>query len=301
MKKSTRSTIIQSLLFIVSLGLIYLIYGQKVFLGYIGIWVGSVFGVIAATLIGMVGYFWIKQFFQTHYPIQEPDPSEAYALEISSYKVYELIFEILITIGLAIGGFLSYKLLVWLSIEWLKLIPGVYVVPIGDGIWLIPSILMGALLGILIAPLGMKIILRNRYKSFIMYLELFNWNMNSKKLLQWIVIGFLIINSILVYCFLASYTRFTEEGIFIHRANPFSEEFHSYTQISKIEDQFRTVNSETTHKYIIQFADGYQWSRSSTISDNNPPDSYLQIIKFVSEKSGKPYNQVEYKKKKGEY
>jgi hypothetical protein len=297
MKKSAKSTILNSLLLILSLGITYLIFGQKTFFGY----VGSVLIGLGAVVISVVGYYGIKQLLLTSYPIQEPDPSEAYALETSSYKVYELIFEILITIGWAIGVFFSYKLLVWLSIERLKLIPGVFIVPIGDGIWLLPSILIGALFGILIAVVGIRIILRNRYKSFIMYLEIFSLKMNSKKLLQWIVISFFVINTIFVYCFLASYTRFTEDGIHTHRAVQLTEEFHPYTQVAKVEELIRKNTYETSHEFLIQFYDGHQWRLSTGFGSYEIPEIYSRIMKYVSQKSGQPYLQLVYKPQKSKH
>lgn len=296
MKKSTRATILQLLLFLVSLVFIYFAFGKNFLFGYIGFVFGSAFLVLGAIFIGVVAFFRIKHLLQKLYPIQETDPSETHALEVSSYKKYSLILEILITVGTPIGAFLSYKLMVWLSKLRVQLLTGIFVVPVQEWYWIIPAIFIGLLFGILIGLIGMKIILRgDRYKSFIKYLEILSLGMDSKKLLGLIIISFFLLNSILIFVGLTTYTRVTEEGIYTHRASQLSEEFHPYTQVAKIEEQIRTQKTSMEHLFRIQFTDGRQWEPVLAEGDNDIPESYPPIMKFISQKSGQPFIQVETK------
>ena len=142
--------------------------------------------------------------------------------------------------------------------------------------------------------LVLKIFLRDQYKAYVKYSEI-SWNFNSQKFIQWVIFVACCLVILFVYVGLASYTRFTEEGIYFHRANQLSEEFYLYSQVIKIEEKiFRQKTFDDRHRFLIQLMDGRQWSPMAV--GNQVPDKYWRIVGFVSENSGVAITTTEIKK-----
>ncbi len=157
--------------------------------------------------------------------------------------------------------------------------------------WSIPAFFAGGLYGYLISSLMLRIILRQRIKSYWKHFEI-SWEFDTKKFFRLMIFLCILLIGVFIYIGLATYTRFTEDGIYFHRAYQVEEEFYPYTQVEKIEEQIRTQKSASSHTFLIQFSDGRQW-KPMTVNGGAIPESYPLIMELVSRKSGRPVYQVE--------
>lgn len=222
--------------------------------------------------------------------MDEFGPVEAYAMRNSTFEFYRMLSGILIPLGGLVGGILSYKALIWLSKLWLRQLSGVFIVTFEEIFWSIPALLIGILFGSLFSSIVFRIILRDQYKLYINRYDL-GLGINAKKLARSMIFVCIILILLSSYVNLVSYTRFTEEGIYIHRAYQFSEQQYLYSEVEKIEEQIRMQKDSSHYTFLITFTDGRKWQPMS-VEDSYLSQNYARILEFVSQKSGRPLNQI---------
>lgn len=255
------------------------------------------FTVIAVILLGLIFTLTITfavlgsmRLFRKLYPIKANDHLEVSTNEVNTYlKHYKTATGVLI-LGWLIGGFLSYQVLIWLAEKWFQIFPGVFMAPIERGYWGLPATFIGLLFGCLFSTIVIKLFLRDQYKRFEGFFD-YSWGFNSKKAGQLIAYAYLLLIMILIYVGLASYTRFTEEGVYTHRAYSITEEYHPYGDVTNVEERIRQEKDSSDHIFVIDFSDGKQWQTTS-IKDKAIPENFSAIMNYVSEKSGHAYKQV---------
>lgn len=268
-------------------GIFYFLMGPK------GLWalLMFLFGSFGIVVFCAAGYFGLKRLLQKLLPAAEPKQDESYTLGISTFRRFQFISELTLTIASPIGGIFSYNLLNWLAVKWCELLPGAAVFGITEFYWAAPSLVLGFLFGCFIVWLVLKIFLRDQYKAYIKYFEI-DWNFDSQKFFNFLVVVGVVLAGLLMYVGFATYTRFTEEGIYFHRASQFSEAFYPYIQVVKVEEIINRQRSlQDRHSFVVQFVDGREWS--SMTFDNNIPDKYWFAMGLVSQKSGKTITIVE--------
>lgn len=241
-------------------------------------------------LVIILGIFGSFILFRKFFPIQEVSPVVINVQKANKYGKCYLLSTGLLFLGWPIGGITTYNFLVWLSDKWFSLFNGNYVAPIEKAYWIGPSLFVGLLFGALFSTFILKIFLQNEYTSFINF---FNsaWGFNSIKVMKLVVYGYLLLILVLIYIGLSSFTRFTEEGIYIHKPYLLAEEYHSYSQVVRIEEIVRKEKRSSDHTFTIEFIDGKRWS-TIAVKDDEVLGIIPQIMNFVAKKSGKNFEKL---------
>jgi hypothetical protein len=236
-------------------------------------------------MLCVLGAFWL---FRKYFPVQMEGRIEVAVSETNKYTKYSRVSIGLMFLGWPIGGIIAYILLAWFSQKWYGLFRGIFIAPIDKAFWIGPSIFIGLLFGVLFSILISRVVFKTEYPIFENYFNQAS-GFDSKKAMKIILSGYLILIFALMYVGLFSYTRFTQNGIYVHKPYLLVEEYHSYYEVIKIEETIRKGQQSTDHIFDIEFSDGKSW-RTTSFEENEIPENFPLIMNYVANKSGKPYS-----------
>lgn len=153
-----------------------------------------------------------------------------------------------------------------------------------------PSIFLGFLFGALFSTIILKIFVGSEYDNYVNYFSK-AWGFNTNRAMKLVVYAYFLLIFALTYIGLSSYTRFSVDGIYIHKPYLLAEEYHPYDEVVKVDEIVRKEKRSSDHIFNIEFSDGRRWI-STSIKNDAVPENFPEIMNFVAEKSGKIYNQI---------
>lgn len=209
-------------------------------------------------------------------PIEKPTAIGSFEVSVEENMKWHFIGVGLFSIGWPIGTALSYWLVSALVVWYFRRLPAIYVAPIDNLYWLLPTLITGMLFGALLATLISKGMLKSRYETFSANYDQ-TLGFDNQKAGNIIIVGALFLVSIMMFVGFTSYTRFTEEGI--HTRHPYllQEEFHPYSEVAAVRQLIRTDRPREDHVFVIEYTDGTYW-RAAPVERGRIPGNYLSIM-----------------------
>lgn len=287
MKRLFNKRAIQSLFFLgftwlALLVLIFLDSPEKSFLEVIKYFALTLLLPIGLTLLIPLSILGIIALFKKLFPVNQ-QPIKYGDKEQKEYvKIYWLA-NLLFYLGWLIGGILSYIVLSWFSVLWTNIIKTVYMASLDKAFWAGPAMFLGILFGWLFSSVTLKSWNKQKYQNTQMFYDA-SWQLNSLKAGKVILAIYLFGILGMVYVGLTSYTRFTEDGVYTHRSFSRSPEYHSYQDITRVEEVVKVNSRSEDHNFLVQFSDGRQW-RTTAYKPNQIPPHFVEMMEFVANKS----------------
>jgi hypothetical protein len=161
--------------------------------------------------------------------------------------------------------------------------------PLGQGL-IVTSLFLGLVTSIYATHYFFRLVLRDRFTKLLHYDQICS-GMDGR-INGWIVLAIGVLSVCFTFLALSCYIRFLEDSLVIKPFGAFSKQEYRYSEIAEIRQisAFRAPIGTIVGKphYQLVFSDGCIWS---TRGDLREPDPQIDddVMKFVSEKSGKPF------------